>query len=417
MAAQPKQNILRDSLKLFSSGALGQIVALLLLVFIGRQYSEEAMGILGSFLAWSGLFAIGIMGRYEQAIVVVPNDREAWGLFRSSIELAIVGTVSLFIFIYLANKFAAYNPLGGYTWWMPLYVLLLAIFSASSMLTLRLKRYGHLAISQGVRTVSNNLLKVLFGLRDASAAMLLLSSALASLLGLMPIIRFAKRIWHEAPPRKARLIALKRHINFLRYSTPQTLINTALASLLILLIPFAYSISEVGILTMSTMLARRPLLVLSESIGQVYFERMSRTVSMRASLWGLIRRPIGLILTIGLVIAISLAFCIEPLVVLFVGDRWLASAEVILWMLPSLIFTFANSIFNVLPDILGRQKSNLYAQVLMLLFELVVIVSGFWLWDFGTFIPYYYSLVFVEQVLYFAFLLSLARRYELNIQL
>lgn len=415
MAAQPKQHILRDSLKLFSSGALGQIVALLLLVFIGRQYSEEAMGVLGTFLAWSGLFATGIMGRYEQAIVVVTDDREAWGLFRSSIELAILGTILLFSFISLVETLASYNPLGQYAWWMPLYVLLLAIFSASSMLTLRQRRYGHLAIAQGVRTVSNNLLKVLFGLREASAAMLLLSTALASVLGLLPIIRFAKRIWHQAPPLEERLVSLRRHINFLRYSTPQALIDTALGSLLILLIPFAYSIGEVGILTMSAMLARRPLLVLSESIGQVYFERMSRTVSARASLWVLIRRPIGLILSLGSIIAIGLAFCIEPLVVLFVGERWLASAEVILWMLPSLIFNFANSIFNVMPDILGHQKSNLYAQVAMLLFEFAVIVSGFVLWRFESFIPYYYSLIFVEQILYFAFLLNLVRRYEMDI--
>ena len=64
-------SILREGLRLISSGVAGQLVALILLSIVGRQYHEETMGVLGSFLSWGGLLGIIACGRYEQGIVDV----------------------------------------------------------------------------------------------------------------------------------------------------------------------------------------------------------------------------------------------------------------------------------------------------------------------------------------------------------
>lgn len=414
MEANSRRHILRDGLKLISSGVAGQIVALLLLMLIGRQYDEQAMGVLGTFLGWSGFFATGVMGRYEQAIVVVKDDGEANGLFRLAIELALAGSLIIGGGILLLHLLLPEPPLGTYSWWIAPYVLLLAVSSACSMLSLRKGHYGRLALSQGGRTVGNNLLKVIFGFRQASAEMLLLATALASLVGLAPLLRSAQCAWHAAASRPLRRRLLGRYVNFLRYSTPQALIDTALASLLVLILPFVYSMQEVGLLTMGIMLARRPIQVLSDSLGQVYFERMSRYVSHGQSLWALLRLPLILILCLGGGVAIGLYYWMEELVTLFVGTRWLGSAHIIVWMLPSLLLNFVNAILNVLPDILGRQRLHLYVQIGMLFFELFVIVLGIFLWDFMAFIPFYYGFIFIGQALYLAFLLHLVRRYEMD---
>ena len=77
-----------------------------------------------------------------------------------------------------------------------------------------------------------------------------------------------------------------------------------------------------------------------------------------------------------------------------------------------LIPNFATSILNVLPDIFGRQKANMTAQIVMLVFDLVVIVAGFSLFTFEQFIPYFYLLITLEQVIYLLFLLYFVWHYE-----
>ena len=96
MAATHSNNsILRESIRLVGSGAAGQVVALLLLAVIGRQYDQETMGILGSFLSWGGLLAIASGARYEQGIVVARAEDESHTLYHLALRISLIFTLIL----------------------------------------------------------------------------------------------------------------------------------------------------------------------------------------------------------------------------------------------------------------------------------------------------------------------------------
>ena len=96
MAATHSNNsILRESIRLVGSGAAGQVVALLLLAVIGRQYDQETMGVLGSFLSWGGLLAIASGARYEQGIVVASAEDEANTLYHLALRISLIFTLIL----------------------------------------------------------------------------------------------------------------------------------------------------------------------------------------------------------------------------------------------------------------------------------------------------------------------------------
>ena len=95
MAATHSNNsILRESIRLVGSGAAGQVVALLLLAVIGRQYDQETMGVLGSFLSWGGLLAIASGARYEQGIVVANAEDEAHTLYHLALRISLIFSYS-----------------------------------------------------------------------------------------------------------------------------------------------------------------------------------------------------------------------------------------------------------------------------------------------------------------------------------
>ena len=104
------ESIARDSLQLISSGAAVQLVALLLLIFIGRLYDEEMMGQFGLFLTWGGLIAIAASGRYEQAIMVAASPREAHRLLVLSLKLILLIAIVVLPFAVGMYLLPQYNP-------------------------------------------------------------------------------------------------------------------------------------------------------------------------------------------------------------------------------------------------------------------------------------------------------------------
>lgn len=409
--SQEQRSLLGDISRLLLSGAVSQGIALLLVFVIGRQYSQEAMGIQGLILSWSGLLIIAIMGRYEQTIVIAPSDKRAVRLWHICLLLAATGSIAIGFTTLLLLSFWKTNPLGSFILWIAPFVFVMSTISATMMLLLRRKEYTRLGISQGLRTISNNLIKVLLGIHYPTSLSLIASTVGASLIGAIPL---AKTLRQALPLRWDRryIVYLKHYIDFPLFSTPQALLNTISGSLLVLMLPLGYGLREVGLITMVMMLVRRPMIVLSDSVGQVYFERMSRQIGGRASALPLIRKLILATLVLGLAACILVYCLVERAVPLLLGDGWGQLPHIIVCMLPYLLVNFVASILNVLPDILGRQKVDLLVRIIGLGIEASAILAGMQYYPFEKFVGYYYLLLFVLELLYIAFLIQLFCRHQ-----
>lgn len=414
----PNRGIVRDSFKLLSSGASVQVVALLLLVLIGRLYNEHTMGQLGLFLTWGGLISVAASGRFEQAIVVTPSEQEAPLLLRLALKLALLTSLCLSAIVLLVYFSPVPNPLSALLLLLPLYVLLQAGNEAFTLYTLRRKRYKRLAWAQATQGIGNNLLKVLTGLVAPTTFCLILSALLSLffswiVLGGKQLVRSIRTFF----PRLFRISSAERHLmkrwhRFPRYGIFQILTDTLLANIVVLLLPVHFTVAEVGIFTMAVMLCARPLNVLNRAVGSVYFERMSRSVQLKQPLRALIRRLLLAVFLIGLPAAALLWPLMDGLVSLVVGDKWLLSALVIRLMLPSKVPNFAVAILNVLPDIFGKQRAHMTAELIMLVARTVVILSAFQTDSFKTFLIIFFAYQVVEQIGYLLFLVHFAVRYD-----
>lgn len=408
-------SLMRNALKLIASGVLGQGVALLLLMIVGRQYSEVMMGTLGSFLSWGGILSIMATGRYEQAIVVTHSKENARALCLLCTLIIVLFCAITFLFSGAIHTFFSQQVLGKYILLLPLFILFTAFYSLISSVALREKLFNRLSIAQSINGVGNNLLKVIWGSINPSVGGLISSSIISVFLSLFPHKATIQNAFQKPLPSSQAIKTIAfRYKAFPFYSLPQSLINTLLGSLLVVMLPWQFGLAEVGILTMAIMLARRPLTLISENIGKVYFQRLSETVHKQHSMRPIVRRLILLTFSIGIPLSIALGWIMKPLVCFFVGEKWIASAFVIQCMLPMSIPNFATSILNVLPDILGFQKSNMWIQLIMLLLSVAAILLGFLFFTFEEFIAFFYLCTMIFQIGYLLYLLHLVNLYERN---
>ncbi len=424
-----KQNksILKNGLLLVSSGGVGQIVALLLLFIVGRQYNEEMMGTLGIFLSWGGILSIVVTGRYEQAIMIAQTEEEANAIRHLSIGLAFfLSILSFFIFLLIFILFPN-QSLGYYILLLPLFIFISSYYTVISLSFLRDKAFRKLSSSQVIRGISNNLLKVIGGFFTVSVSSLIFSAIASPFLALAPLrdkkkkqlqefatsIRYTKTLFFRYPnKRNSALSIAKKHYKFPKYGILQTLINTLLGSLLVLAMPFQFSQKSIGYLIMAIMLARRPLYIICDNISKVYFKHLGELVIQQASIKKHILKFLFSVLIIGSSTAGILYLFMDKLVIFFVSEKWLFSSFIIKAMLPMLVVNVLTSTLNILPDLLGKQKSNLVSQIIMLLFNIIIIETGFYFFDFGKFISYFYSFMIIEQVFYLCYLLIIVQQYE-----
>lgn len=414
----PKKSILRDGATLSIANASGQVVALLLLAIIGRQYDQETMGVLGSFLAWSGIISIVAGGRFEQAIIVAESDQERNGLARLAMRLILALFLLLQLAVIpLALWFSELLPMGSQIVLLPGFVLTSSVFNVFVLYLLSHKEYKRLAYSQAIKGISNNLLKVLFGLISASIYALIAAQSLSLLLPLLLFGGYTYRLYRatqkEALPYRT---LARRYHTFPVYGIPQVLIDTLLGSLLILMIPLRYGTAEIGFLTMAIMLAKRPLLLFSDSLSQVYFQRLSAAVRARESIAPMVHHFLAWVFGLGIPLAIVLAWVMPSLVFLVVGDKWEPSAIIITAMLPMLIPNFANATLNILPDIFKQQRINMWAEVILLVISTLTIGIGFGLWEWDSFIPFFFGIEAVSAIGYLLFLYQFVVRYQRSLK-
>lgn len=405
-------SLLLDAGKLLSSGLLTQLVALLLVTIVGRQYAQDDMGQLGLFLTWGGVLAVAAAGRYEQATVVAATPQEATSLARLSLRITTFFSLAM---LPLAGGVVLTwpdNPLGYLALALPLYVFLESVFKMLQMFVLSEGRFSRLAFAQGSKGISNNLIKVLLGFVYPSAPGLISSAIGSSLLGgalLWPSYRKATRM--NTPSLRE---TAKKYRRFPLFALPQALISMVTGSLLMMLMPLRFDIQTIGLFTMATMLADKPLHVVSAALCDTFYQRQSLQVQEGRRLLPLMHKLLFFTLIIGIPAALVLNWQMENLVVLVVGAKWRTSAEIISWMLIAIIPHFIACIWETVPDVLSKQREHAILHACLLILEAAVIGLSFFLSEgrLSRFLPLYFAGLALRYTIYGAVMWIMAYRYD-----
>ena len=277
---RPLRSILADSGLLLSVGVGVQLIALLLLPWVSKLYAPDTLGDLALILSISTLLSIAVGGRYEQAIVICQEPLERNHLLRLTLWITALVTLALLALTPAIEPWIGdtrYATLQGKLWLIPPVVCTLGLCATLSNYALSLGHFKRIATSKAVQGLGNNGLKVGFGLFSPSVWSLWGAQIASTLLALIPLLQPLKHNKQTRVPTSRRELSqvARKYRAFPLFSLPQAAITTLLGSILILMLPLGYTTVEVGLVTMATMLARRPVQLIADSVSQVYFNRLS----------------------------------------------------------------------------------------------------------------------------------------------
>lgn len=413
----------KQVLTLLSGSLLAQIISVAFLPILSRLYLPEAFGVFGFFIAAVAVMVVVINGGYELTIMLPEKEAEADLLTSLSFRLAHgISGILLLLLLLIGGEILSWADLESLNLWhllLPLSIWMEGIAQALSFRLNRAKAYKALSIAKLIRSILTALLSLglafvyegfeglLVGFLAGQAGMLIYS-----------FVYFRQHIFKPANKKdtaKLKDIA-RQYADFPRYSVVSALMNTASKHLPFFLLPRLFNTNVSGQFTKSDRVLNLPAVLVSMSIGRVYFEKASRAVESSEKDLAQLTKDTFLRLFLLAIPFLGVIMLWGPELFSFVlGEPWQLAGEYARCIMPWMFMVFIASPLSYLIDIKRKLKVFLYFNVLLFLVRLGALLLGAqYLNDMGTMWAFGLSGAFMVflQLLYLLYLGGVFRRKE-----
>ena len=375
------RRFLSGTLLLITSSLGCQLLAMAAVPVLTQLYSPADFGTLGVFLALFAPLSAIVGFKYENAIPLPRDDRDAIRLMIASavIILVFTGVVSLLVFLLggvVARTFRT-PLLTNYLWILPWAVLFSGCHTTISFWNLRKRQFGSVASSRAAETVGRVVTECSLGLTSWQpfgllAAQCLSKAYAASVLTLQLPWQMLREQGFQWP---AVWASAKSYRQFPLLAVPSTIVESIAASIPCLLLPILFGPVEAGLFLMAQRLLSWPISLFGHTISQVYYSELSCCDVSAAEKRRLFYRLSVLMATGSAMIGIL--FLTAPLWCGWIlGDRWSSVGTIIAVLTPMLFGHLVVCPFNQVPYAYAKQNLLLHLNLARLILSVLVFTVG-----------------------------------------
>ena len=341
-------------------------------------------GVLALYTSILGIFTVIACWRYELAIVLPKNDKDAANVMALSISIcfgmAVLTLVLVAFFrIPIANILGA-PELAPWLWFMPFSLIAAGLFQAFNYWSTRRKQFGRLA----ARTITQSTATA--GAQLGAGAILnpgpggliggnIFGQLLATGQLAWQIIRDEGTIILSYINSKDYKRVLIRYKRFPLFDSWSGMLNTASSMLPALLLGYFFSPTVVGFYALGHSVLAMPMGVVGRSIAQVFFPQAAEA-RRSGDLGKLTLDMFQRLLSIGFVPFLLITVVAPDLFAIIFGARWSIAGEYVRWLSLWLLFVFISSPLSNVYSVLERQREGLLVNFIMFSTRLLALIIG-----------------------------------------
>jgi len=379
MENKKSPNFTRDVLTIASGTVLSQVIAALAIPIITRLYSAENYGVYSLFVSIITIIGSIATLKYEFSIALPEDEIEALNQFSLSAIVALIFNILLFfilIFIKpLLTKFFDQEIAQKLIFLIPFTSFLIGINYSLVFWNIRRNDFRNISINK----ISKETFKDIFQLFPSvlgifKSIVLIYAESLAWLITTLVFYKnsfkgLAKDI-AESLNSNILTNAFKKYIKFPKYSAFSTFINSLALQLPVLLISIFFSKSFAGEFAISNNILRVPLTFIGNSIGQVFYNRVSAILGDKEKITKLVHNTVISLLELGAIPVIFLGIFGQESLKLFLGSKWEMAGVITQLLAPWILFNFISVPLSNLPNLLNKQE-------FLLIFNFILVISKF----------------------------------------
>ena len=326
-------SFVRNSLTLIFGTALAQLIPILLQPILRRSYSPEQFGLISVYITIVGMFAAISNFKYESAVVIPKEKKEADHLIVIGLLLSFIMSLILLIIMYLMQDSwtTALKIDMEYIWFfyfIPLSVFLVSSFKCLNMYLIRNNAYKSSSRNKVLRRSTEGITQVTMGFKKNSFGLftgMILGDIVNFIASLIESFKLGFRFSNINI--KSLIKTAKNHWKFPVFHALSSLLNTISLTLPILIINEFYGEYQTGQYDLSRLILSLPMALISISLSQVYLQKMAGKIQKSDSIIKLFNTTSLTLFLISIPIICIVYFFSEPLFHLFFGPEWKDAAK------------------------------------------------------------------------------------------
>lgn len=359
--------------------AFAQLLAIVSLPIITRLYTPEEFSVFAIYVSMLAILSTICCSRFEIAIPIPQDDREAVSLSLIAILSNIVFTIILCIIIAIFSDsiliWIDKEEILEYIWLLPLGVFLTGLYTTFQYWATRKKQYTVVAKTSVIQSGAGITTQILAALSGYGVLGLIFGQIMRSSTG---TFRLAKNFLNqniifikEEKFSQLRQVFFKNS-QFPKYSVLDALANTASIHIPIIMIATLSTGTEAGFLMLAMQLLAIPLTFIGKAVSQVYLAEAPIKVE-KGEIAEFTVNVLEHLLVIGVNVLLIIGV-LSPFLVKYVfGEQWSDMGIIITWMIPWFIFQLISSPISMIMHILSKQKQLLLLTIVGLVLKLVAL--------------------------------------------
>ena len=413
------KGIVGEAATLVSGNVLAQIITLGAYFVLTRIYTPDDYGLFNIFYSYIEVLIIFSTCKYELAIVVADDEREASAVARFALRLNALVSLLLLSVALLLWLIGALPGNFAQLGWMVLLIPPMVFFCGTSrvysFLYNRFHRYALIAVSDNVNAGTGAVLKIVLGLLGLSHSGLPLGTVMGQAAS---NINYRLRLRGLSLPKVTAAegkAAARKHRNFPFYVASKDLVNTFSSNLPFLWAALYFDRAEVGLFGLALTFTLQPVNILSAAFERVLYARTAEAVRDCRPAMQMLRRFLALLLVVAVPLGLLAWFFAEPLFVFCFGDRWQGCGVFVQAMLPLAVVGFCSTSLMFIPNIFSTQRVEFGFFLLLAVLRVAAIAVGVSSGSFRLTIVLYATAGTLVQASLLGWYLWQMRRYERQI--
>ena len=323
--------------------AAAQAVTIAISPVITRLYGPDSFGVLGVFNSLlTTLTPLACFG-YFTAIVIPRSDRDAYGLVRLSLTMAVLfSTVIAVLLLFTRTRLASalgFGVSGRYLLMLPVAVIAAAIAETLSQWLIRVERFRALATVSISHSGLSAGAKVSLGLFWPTGVVLIavttatnIYKALLSAMLAHRSLRACRLSGQEDGNRQRLRRAASEYVDFPLFELPRDLAEKFGEAAPTIILAALFGPAVAGFYELARRVIKVPSVLITTSVGKVYRSRAAKTVHSGGDLTEGLARTIAGLLLFGLIPYGVVVLFGPPLFALVFGAEWYVAGQVARWL-------------------------------------------------------------------------------------
>lgn len=367
------RNIVRSDfsqsvLTLISGTTIAQFISIAISPILSRLFTPAEFGLFATFAALIGLLALFAGARYEVAILLPKEDKEAANITVLSLLINILYSIGIAIFIFCFSFFTDTSwiqpELMMWIYLTPVFVFFIGIAQSMSSWNNRQKKYRKIAEYRIANSAIINTTSMTFGyMKLAFVNGLITSYLIASVLSVFVFFRQMKNDFLKFKNEISRneLIAVaKKYKRFPYVNSFQALSDTFQVSGVIYFVSCFFDVLIVGVYSFAIRILMVPMNFAGSAFAQVFYQHATELYNKEESFKALIKSTILKSLLIVIPVFIVLVFFGPSLFAFVFGDEWKEAGVYAQILAPWVLLDFIRAPLSQIPIIIGKQNRLLY---------------------------------------------------------